>query len=131
MQSSGEKADQRVSKRGVDVRLSTAAEEIQEDQVKFSNGESIRTRTVVWCAGTRPLDFVLQLGLSMIQGGIVVDATLCVPGRDDVFAFGDSAAVPDLTRPGELCAQTGQHDTVNITSKPSATFHPLHHSVAA
>jgi NADH:ubiquinone reductase (H+-translocating) len=32
-----------------------------------------------------------------------------VPGAPGVFAFGDAAAVPDLTRPGQLTGQTAQH----------------------
>jgi NADH dehydrogenase len=32
-----------------------------------------------------------------------------VPGHPDVFACGDAAAVPDLTRPGEITAMTAQH----------------------
>jgi NADH:ubiquinone reductase (H+-translocating) len=36
----------------------------------------------------------------------VVRAT---PGHPDVFAAGDAAAAPDLTRPGQLTAMTAQH----------------------
>jgi len=32
-----------------------------------------------------------------------------VPGHPEVFACGDAAAVPDLTRPGEVTAMTAQH----------------------
>ena len=32
-----------------------------------------------------------------------------MPGAPGVFAFGDAAAVPDLTRPGQLTGQTAQH----------------------
>jgi NADH dehydrogenase len=38
-----------------------------------------------------------------------VDATLRVPGTDGIFALGDAAAVPDLTRPGRCTAPTAQH----------------------
>jgi NADH:ubiquinone reductase (H+-translocating) len=39
----------------------------------------------------------------------VVDEFLTVPGHPDVFAAGDAAAAPDLTRPGQLTAMTAQH----------------------
>jgi NADH:quinone reductase (non-electrogenic) len=39
----------------------------------------------------------------------VVDEYLNVPGRPEVFACGDAAAVPDLTRPGEVTPMTAQH----------------------
>jgi NADH dehydrogenase len=41
----------------------------------------------------------------------VVDEFLTVPGHPDVYAIGDAAAVPDLTRPGELTGMTAQHAT--------------------
>ena len=38
-----------------------------------------------------------------------MDEYLSVAGRSDVFALGDCAAVPDLTRPGEITPPTAQH----------------------
>jgi len=32
-----------------------------------------------------------------------------VPGTPDIYACGDCAAVPDLTRPGQVCGMTAQH----------------------
>jgi NADH dehydrogenase len=32
-----------------------------------------------------------------------------VPGAQGVYACGDCAAVPDLTRPGQVCGMTAQH----------------------
>jgi len=32
-----------------------------------------------------------------------------VPGAPDIYACGDCAAVPDLTRPGQICGMTAQH----------------------
>ena len=34
---------------------------------------------------------------------------MAVPGAPDIYACGDCAAVPDLTRPGEICGMTAQH----------------------
>jgi NADH:ubiquinone reductase (H+-translocating) len=45
------------------------------------------------------------------KGRLVVSERLTVPGRPDVFALGDCAAVPDLTRPGEVTPPTAQHAT--------------------
>ena len=45
------------------------------------------------------------------KGRLVVEPTLVVPGHPDVFACGDAAAVPDLTRPGQVTAMTAQHAT--------------------
>jgi NADH dehydrogenase len=43
------------------------------------------------------------------KGRLVVDEYLQVPDHPEVFACGDAAAVPDLTRPGEYTPMTGQH----------------------
>ena len=34
---------------------------------------------------------------------------MVVPGAPDIYACGDCAAVPDLTRPGQVCGMTAQH----------------------
>ncbi len=39
----------------------------------------------------------------------MVDEFLGVPGYPEVYACGDAAAVPDLTRPGQLTPMTAQH----------------------
>jgi NADH:ubiquinone reductase (H+-translocating) len=41
----------------------------------------------------------------------VVDEFMAVPGADGIYACGDCAAVPDLTRPGQVCGMTAQHAT--------------------
>ena len=50
--------------------------------------------------GRRPAD---------TKGRLITEPTLAVPGHPEVFACGDAAAVPDLTRPGEVTAMTAQH----------------------
>jgi NADH dehydrogenase len=59
--------------------------------------------------GVRPDPLVGDLGLPSLKGRLTVDEYLTVPGHPDVFACGDAAAVPDLTRPGEITPMTGQH----------------------
>jgi NADH:ubiquinone reductase (H+-translocating) len=39
----------------------------------------------------------------------VIDEYMVVPGAADIYACGDCAAVPDLTRPGQVCGMTAQH----------------------
>jgi NADH dehydrogenase len=77
----------------------------------LSNGDAVPTRSLIWCVGVRPDPLVESLGLATKQGRLVVDEFLNVPGRPDVFACGDAAAVPDLTRPGEITGMTAQHAT--------------------
>lgn len=89
--------------------LRTSVKEATEDGVHLSTGDFVPTRSLIWCVGVRPDPVVEGLGLPLRSGRIVVDEFLTVPGHPDVYAIGDAAAVPDLTRPGELTGMTAQH----------------------
>jgi NADH:ubiquinone reductase (H+-translocating) len=96
--------------RGIEVRTSTTVERISADSVELSDGEVVPCRTVAWTAGVRPAPVVAELGLPLDEHGrIVVDRFCKVEGRDDVWAIGDSAAVPDPARPGQPTPPTCQH----------------------
>ncbi|HEV8426063.1 MAG TPA: NAD(P)/FAD-dependent oxidoreductase [Actinomycetes bacterium] len=105
----GDAAMEVLRRRGVEVRLGTTVEEATGDSVRLSDGETIPTHTLVWCAGVTPSPLISTLGLPTERGRLRVGANLQVPEAPDVFAFGDAAAVPDLTRPGQLTGQTAQH----------------------
>jgi NADH dehydrogenase len=102
-------ADKVLRARGVEVRMGDTVEEATADGVKLKSGEVVCTRSLVWCVGVRPDPVVEGTGLPTQKGRVVVDSTLAVPGHPEVFACGDAAAVPDLTRPGEVTAMTAQH----------------------
>jgi NADH dehydrogenase len=102
-------ADRVLRERGVEVRTGQSVQEATREHVCLTTGEKVPTRTLVWCVGVRPDPLVAAFGLPTNKGRLVVDAELAVPGHPDVFACGDAAAVPDLTRPGEVTAMTAQH----------------------
>ncbi|MEW2544278.1 NAD(P)/FAD-dependent oxidoreductase [Streptomyces sp. NPDC047002] len=102
-------ADRVLRRRGVEVRTRTSVSEATRDGITLDDGEHLPTRTLVWCVGVRPDPLVSALGLPVERGRLVVDARLTVPGRPEVFACGDAAAVPDLTRPGQYTPMTAQH----------------------
>ncbi len=104
-------ADRVLRGRGVEVLMGVSVKESQRDGVQLSNDTFVPTRTLVWCVGVRPDPLVEALGLPVEQGRLVVDEFLTVPGHPRVFACGDIAAVPDLTRPGKLTGMTAQHAT--------------------
>lgn len=97
--------------RGVEVLLKSSVKKATEQGVHLSDGEFVPTRSLIWCVGVRPDPLVADLGLETRQGRLVVDEFLNVPGYPDVYACGDAAAVPDLTRPGEITGMTAQHAT--------------------
>ncbi len=97
--------------RGVEIRTRTTVAEATSEGVKLSDGEFVPTRSLVWCVGVRPDPLIESLGLPTEKGRLIVDEYLTVPGHPEIFACGDGAAVPDLTRPGEYTAMTAQHAT--------------------
>jgi NADH:ubiquinone reductase (H+-translocating) len=99
----------RIRQSGVDVRLGTPVAEIAPDHVRLASGESLPTRTVVWTAGVTPAPLISEVGLGVEHGRLLVSDSLQARDHPHVFAVGDAAAVPDLTRPGQLAAQTAQH----------------------
>ena len=95
--------------RGVDVRTGVSVSEATSEGVQLTDGEFVPSRSLIWCVGVRPDPLVGALGLETRRGRLVVDEYLSVPGHPDVYAVGDAAAVPDLTRPGEITPMTAQH----------------------
>jgi NADH dehydrogenase len=102
-------AERVLTRRGVEIRPETTVQEATSDGVRLSDGEFVRTRSLVWCVGVRPDPLVEHLGLPTNRGRLVVDEYMNVPGHPELFACGDAAAVPDLTRPGEITPMTAQH----------------------
>ncbi|ANS69138.1 dehydrogenase [Streptomyces lincolnensis] len=102
-------ADRTLKERGVEVRMGTSVKEATPDGVLLTDGEFVESRTLVWCVGVRPDPLAEALGLPMERGRLLVDPHLQVPGRPEVFACGDAAAVPDLRNPGQFTPTTAQH----------------------
>jgi NADH dehydrogenase len=102
-------ADRVLRRRGVEVRTGQSVAEALDGYVKLSTGEKVPTRSLIWCVGVRPGPLVGSLGLDTNRGRLVVDEFMAVKDAPDVYACGDCAAVPDLTRPGQVTGMTAQH----------------------
>ncbi len=82
-------------RRGIDVRLGTTVDRIEDGTVHLSSGEQYRADTVVWSAGVEPHPDVAGMDLRLDDTGrIEVERTLQARGADAVWAAGDCAAVP-------------------------------------
>jgi NADH:ubiquinone reductase (H+-translocating) len=97
-------------RRGVELRLETRLDEVDGDAVTLSDGTRIDTETLVWTAGVAPNPLLRDLGLPLDERGrVVVDSSLRVHDRDDVWALGDCARVPNAATPGRPDPPTCQH----------------------
>ncbi len=82
--------------RGVEVRLATAVESIEADQVVLVGGERVPTQTLIWAAGVKANGLTAALDVPTGPGGrIVVADDLSIPDRDGGWAIGDIAHVID------------------------------------
>jgi NADH:ubiquinone reductase (H+-translocating) len=102
-------ADRVLRRRGVEVRTGQSVTDALDGCVQLSTGEKVPTRSLIWCVGVRAVPLLDGLDLATNRGRLVVDEFMSVPGTTDIYACGDCAAVPDLTRPGEVCGMTAQH----------------------
>jgi NADH dehydrogenase len=106
----GEYAARLLAGRGVDIRVSTTLESVEEHAVTLSDGERIPANTLVWTAGVRPTPALGRWGLPLDERGrIKVDEHLRVEGRQDVWSLGDCARVPNQATPGQFDPPTCQH----------------------
>jgi NADH:ubiquinone reductase (H+-translocating) len=106
----GHYAAEQLVRRGVDIRLQTTLQSVDSHGVVLSDGTRIETETLVWTAGVTPNPLVAELGLPLgDRGRIKVDSSLRVEGRENVWALGDCAQVPNLATPDVFDPPTCQH----------------------
>ena len=106
----GDYAARQLVKRGVDIRVETTLDSVEEHAATLSDGERIETDTLVWTAGVRATPIVSRFGLPVDERGRVkVSPTLCVEGRESVWSLGDCARVPNEATPGQFDPPTCQH----------------------
>lgn len=106
----GEYAARHLEKRGVEIHVETTLSSYDGREAVLSNGATIPARTVVWTAGVRANPLLGELGLPLDERGRVrVDPFLHVEGRENVWALGDCAAVPNTRTPGAVDPPTSQH----------------------
>jgi NADH dehydrogenase len=104
----GSYAERKLAARGVEMRTGVRVARVQPDLVTLSDGAEIRSRTLVWTAGTAPHPLLMALPCERDHGRLVVNERLEVPGWPGVWALGDCAVVPDR-RTGTPYPPTAQH----------------------
>lgn len=90
-----------LERRGVEIRTGTRLESVDSESATLSDGTTIPTHTLVWTAGVTPHPLVEAFGLPVDERGRArVDQHLRVEGRQDVWALGDCARVPNAAATG-------------------------------
>jgi NADH dehydrogenase len=101
-----------LKKRGFEIHLGTTLKSAENCHMVLGDGTEFDADTLVWTAGVRPSPMLAKTDLPLdMRGRIRCSATLEVDDSPGVFAAGDSAAVPDLTKkePGAMCPPSAQH----------------------
>jgi len=120
--------------RQVEVRLNAAVDEVAADHVRFTDGETLSTKTVIWAAGVTANPLARALDLATTRSGrIEVGRDLLVSGHQNVWAIGDVAAAParkgdaPLPQLAPVAMQAGAHVARQIgrllEAKPTQPFH--------
>ena len=99
---------------GVDVRTRRTAVGVDDQGVDVvdAEGEQFRVpaRTVLWAAGVAPSPLARSLGAELDRAGrVIVREDLTVPGREEVFAIGDMAALDGVPGVAPAAMQQGRH----------------------
>ena len=101
-------AQAKLEARGVQVQLKVRVNEVSDEGVALSTGETIRAGTVICTVGNSPHPLLKKMGLSQEGGRIRTDEYLRIPDADHLWAVGDAALIPDLER-GGVCPPTAQY----------------------
>jgi NADH dehydrogenase len=89
---SAKKSREYLEKLGVNVFTSTQVVDYDGIEVKFNNGKTIPTRTVIWAAGVKGNTLEgLRPDVTVKGNRIKVNRFSQVDGYDDIFAIGDIA----------------------------------------
>ncbi len=97
-------------RRGVELVLNQRLSAATGESAVLGDGSVIPTRTLVSTIPSSPHPLIDTLLLPKTKNGrLLVDATLKVQGRSNVWALGDCASVP--TKDGMPCPPTAQHAT--------------------
>jgi NADH dehydrogenase len=115
----------RLEKMGVDVRLSTAALDMDEDSITVHGPDgpyTIAARTKIWAAGVKasPLAELLAraTGAELDRAGrVAVQPDCTLPGHAEVFAVGDMVALNGLPGVAQPAMQEGKYVAKVIKSR--------------
>jgi NADH dehydrogenase len=122
----------RLTKKGVEVRLSSPVAEITSEAVLLKDGTCIPTETVIWTAGVRGGLESNAAGLPTARNGqVFVLPTLQAEGHPDIYVIGDLARSREdkhaLPMIAPVAIQQGAHAARNIIRQISGLSPNIFH----
>lgn len=120
----GTYAQNKLTERGIELKLSTKIVGMTERGVEFEGGSFIRPVIFVWTAGVSPPFLVQSLPCKLERGRIVVNEFLEVPDFENVWALGDCALLldPATNKPYPPTAQHASRQGVIAGQNMAATI---------
>jgi NADH dehydrogenase len=103
----GRFAGERMMKEGIEIRLGARAARVDDRGLTLASGDTIVAGTVICTIGTMPNPLLTELQAERDRGRIRTNPDMSVPGKPDVWALGDCAAVPNGDGKA-LCPPTAQ-----------------------
>ena len=104
----GQYAQKKLAERRVEILVNTKVKAISDESVELSDGTKIRTKTLVWTAGTSPNPLLQTLPCQKERGRLIVNEYMQVLDWPGVWALGDCAVIPDK-KTGKAYPSTAQH----------------------
>jgi NADH dehydrogenase FAD-containing subunit len=108
------KAQRRLEKLGVEVRLGKPVEHVGAGHIVLA-GETIPAHNIVWTAGVEPSPVAKWLNAETDSRGRVRVTPMChVPGRENVFVIGDAACFEAENGPLPGVAQVAMQQAKHV-----------------
>lgn len=118
-------AERALLARGVQVRQHCSIASLTDDTAQLTNGEVLKTRTVLWAAGITPNPVLKTIeGLPLNEKGYIdCEPDLRVKGLANVWAIGDNATVLNAEgKPYPATAQTATRQGKAVAKNVLATL---------
>lgn len=119
-----------LARNGIQIHEHAAIASVGPDAVTLENGKRIVSSFTVGAAGANPHDWIVDCGLALHEGFIVVDGALRAQGHEAIFAAGDCAHMSKTPRPkaGVYAVRQAPILTANlrscVTGEPLADYVP-------
>ncbi len=120
-----------LAERGINLVTGMRVACVEPGRLVFDGGNAIDADEILWATQAAPPDCLAASALTVDQSGfLIVDETLRVAGRDDVFAAGDiiSFAPRELPKSGVYAVRAGPVLADNlrrtVTDQPLRPFRP-------